>query len=179
MARAFRDGYPYGAPVEKTLHHHAALGKRVVLRQPPADRYAAGGAFELVNGARGSAYHHDGFWLGFEEVDFEALLDLGDILPVRSISCGFLQNYNRWIFLPTELEFAVSTDGDEFRVVGTQTPDVSPDILQEFTQDVSVELEAFVTRYIRIHARNRGTCPPGHPGAGGKAWLFVDEIQVR
>ncbi len=178
-ARAFRDGYPYGAPVEKTLHHHAALGKRVVLRQPPADRYAAGGAFELVNGARGSAYYLDGFWLGFEEVDFEALLDLGDILPVRSISCGFLQSYNRWIFLPPELEFAVSTDGDEFRVVGTQTPDVSPDLLQEFTQDISVELEAFVTRYIRIHARNRGTCPPGHPGAGGKAWLFVDEIQVR
>jgi hypothetical protein len=23
-----------------------------------------------------------------------------------------------------------------------------------------------------------GTCPPGHVGAGGKAWLFADEIIV-
>jgi len=34
-------------------------------------------------------------------------------------------------------------------------------------------------RYVRVHAVNRRTCPPGHPGAGGKAWLFADEIVVE
>ena len=27
-------------------------------------------------------------------------------------------------------------------------------------------------------ARNIGTCPEGHPGAGEKAWLFTDEIII-
>jgi hexosaminidase len=34
-------------------------------------------------------------------------------------------------------------------------------------------------RYITIKAKNVGVCPPDHPGAGGKAWLFVDEITVN
>jgi len=28
-------------------------------------------------------------------------------------------------------------------------------------------------------AKNRGVCPAWHPGAGQKAWLFVDEIAVE
>ncbi|MFH0992637.1 MAG: hypothetical protein V1799_21785 [bacterium] len=34
-------------------------------------------------------------------------------------------------------------------------------------------------RHFRIRAKNIGVCPEGHPGAGGKAWLFLDEIVVR
>ena len=31
-------------------------------------------------------------------------------------------------------------------------------------------------RYIRLVARNVGTCPAGHVGLGEKAWLFADEL---
>jgi hexosaminidase len=34
-------------------------------------------------------------------------------------------------------------------------------------------------RYIRVVAKNLGTCPPGHPGSGKKSWLFVDEVTVE
>jgi hypothetical protein len=34
-------------------------------------------------------------------------------------------------------------------------------------------------RYIRVKAKNVGVCPEWHHGAGGKAWLFVDEIIVE
>ena len=33
-------------------------------------------------------------------------------------------------------------------------------------------------RYIRVFAKNIGTCPKGHPGYGVKAWLFTDEIMA-
>jgi hypothetical protein len=33
-------------------------------------------------------------------------------------------------------------------------------------------------RYLRITAENQKVCPPWHPSAGGKAWLFMDEIIV-
>jgi hypothetical protein len=34
-------------------------------------------------------------------------------------------------------------------------------------------------RYVRVRAKNVGVCPAWHPGAGGKAWIFVDEIIVE
>ncbi|HMU70469.1 MAG TPA: hypothetical protein PKC38_10680, partial [Chitinophagales bacterium] len=34
-------------------------------------------------------------------------------------------------------------------------------------------------RYVRIIANNIGTIPQGNPGAGNKAWLFVDEVHIR
>ena len=46
-------------------------------------------------------------------------------------------------------------------------------------RDLTVATGRGEARYVRIVARNVGTCPPWHPGAGGKAWLFVDEIIVE
>ena len=35
------------------------------------------------------------------------------------------------------------------------------------------------TRYIKVKAESIKKCPEWHPGAGGKAWLFIDEIVVE
>jgi hexosaminidase len=34
------------------------------------------------------------------------------------------------------------------------------------------------SRFIKVVAKNYGLIPDGKPGAGNKAWLFADEIQV-
>jgi hexosaminidase len=34
-------------------------------------------------------------------------------------------------------------------------------------------------RYIRVSAKNLGTCPKGHSGEGQPAWIFADEIIVN
>ena len=34
-------------------------------------------------------------------------------------------------------------------------------------------------RYIKIKAENYGVCPDWHLGAGGKTWIFVDEITIK
>ena len=33
-------------------------------------------------------------------------------------------------------------------------------------------------RYVRVHAYNLGKIPAWHPGAGGDAYIFVDEILI-
>jgi hypothetical protein len=57
--------------------------------------------------------------------------------------------------------------------------------------DVSEKLEGVVTkefvksfppknaRYVRIRALNFGKIPAWHPGSGGDAWTFVDEIIIE
>ena len=34
-------------------------------------------------------------------------------------------------------------------------------------------------RFVRLLAENLGICPDWHKGAGGKAWLFIDEITIN
>jgi len=40
-------------------------------------------------------------------------------------------------------------------------------------------LDGIEARFIKVFAKNMGTCPPWHIGAGGKAWVFIDEITVE
>jgi hexosaminidase len=46
-------------------------------------------------------------------------------------------------------------------------------------KDIPVEVGGVAGRYVRVTAKTIGTCPAWHPGAGGKAWIFMDEIFVE
>ncbi|MCX6169376.1 MAG: hypothetical protein NTX65_08550 [Ignavibacteriales bacterium] len=45
--------------------------------------------------------------------------------------------------------------------------------------DFSLSFDKTKIRYIKVIAKNVGRCPAWHPGAGGKSWIFVDEIIVE
>jgi hexosaminidase len=34
-------------------------------------------------------------------------------------------------------------------------------------------------RFMRVRAANPGPLPAWHPGAGGKAWVFLDEVVIK
>ncbi len=46
-------------------------------------------------------------------------------------------------------------------------------------EECKVNFENQKAQFIRFKAKNIGVCPPWHDGAGGKAWLFVDEMVVE
>jgi alpha-L-fucosidase len=142
-------------------------------------RYTGGGDDAVADGLRGSADFSDGLWQGYEGDDFIATLDLGQVRPVREISAGFLQDQARWIFMPVQVEFSVSDNGTDFRkaaFAGNTTPEKYEDaIINDFSSG-PLEMNA---RYVRVHAKNRATCPSWHTGAGSKSWIFVDEIVIE
>ncbi len=178
-ARAFRKGEPYGEAAEQQVIAHAALGKKVTLAHPFSTKYPAGRDQALCDGLIGSSNFRDGFWQAFAGDDLEAVIDLGKVQPVNAVRIRFLQNVNSWIFLPERVEIALSEDGGEFSVVaelGHRISQQSPDaVIQEFGTSVGGK-EA---RFVRVTAKNIGICPDWHAGAGGKAWIFADEITVR
>ena len=47
-----------------------------------------------------------------------------------------------------------------------------------FTKNFVKTIASQSARYIRIRAVNFGKIPAWHPGSGGDAWIFVDEIIV-
>jgi hexosaminidase len=177
-AQAFRDGRPYGAETSRDLVKHAGTGKSVVLASPSSPKYTGGGPGALTDGVKGSTSFGDGFWQGFEGDDLVATVDLGEPTSIRSIGTGFLENVASWIFFPTRVEYSVSVDGREFRPVATIENDEPPMRQDARRREVTRELSEVEARYVCVRATNVGNCPDWHPGAGGKAWIFADEIVI-
>jgi arylsulfatase len=156
---------------------HSAVSASVTLTTPPSPTYPGQGPSSLTDGKLGSRDHHDGRWLGFEADDLEAVIDLGKARKVSRIGLDCLRAQISWIFLPQSVEFAVSEDGNDWETVHQAPVVLEPDP-RTATLRIEAEVHAGPVRYLRVRARNLGQCPEWHPGAGGKAWLFVDEIVV-
>ncbi|MCD6347789.1 MAG: hypothetical protein J7L96_10250, partial [Bacteroidales bacterium] len=56
--------------------------------------------------------------------------------------------------------------------------DLSDNLKGAFIKEFKLDVWR-TARYIRIKAKNRGVCPVWHKGAGGKAWLFADELIIE
>ncbi len=155
-----------------------AVGCEIEVTFPCSPRYQAGGPAALIDGLRGTSAH-ERFWQGFEARDLEAVIDLGASRSLSQIGAGFMQKPAYWIFFPTEVSFAVSTDGTEYETVARfQLPPATP--ASDFAiETVTHGASGREARFVRVRARNVGQCPFWHQGAGGDAWIFADEIFVR
>lgn len=164
------------ADVHRRLHDWA-----VELRHAYNPQYHAGGPAGLVDGLRGSANWRLGDWQGYQGSDFEATLDLGEVRRITRLSSGYLQDARAWIWMPVEVEYALSSDGERFEVVGRVGHDIDPtDVETVHLRDFELALAKRPRAgWVRVRAINYGTIPDWHPGAGNQAFVFVDEIEVE
>ena len=178
-AGAFEGGRLQGKITETRFAAHKAMGRPVKLAFPYKERYKGGGEIGLTDGLRGALSHTDGRWQGFEGDDLIAEIDLGRRQKISRITAGFLQNIDSWIFFPVSVEFAVSGDGREYRTVSEIANDVSQQSAGALLKEFAANPPGLKARFIRVRAKSVGVCPDGHPGKGGKAWIFADEIIVE
>jgi hypothetical protein len=150
----------------------------VLYAEPPVC-YDGGGEGALTNGVRGSFAFNDGNWQGFRGRDFEATLDLGTPVPIRSISTTHLQNTYSWIFFPTRVEFFVGDDTTSLASVAVferpATGEHDGPSIVEFHQ----RFRELSGRYVMVKGTNVGVCPAWHIGKGEPAWVLIDEIVVE
>jgi hypothetical protein len=177
-AVAYIDGQRLGY-LERYFEISKTTGRYVEYKQAYSAKYNAGLKEGLVDGILASSDFRDEKWQGFEGRDFDVTVYLSEITKVTEVTLHFLSNPEAWIFLPEEIKIMWSPNGkDYFDFSGITEQLVSQN---GEPQKVKFEFrnEGVNARYIRIVAKNIGVCPEGHPGAGGKAWLFTDEIIVR
>ncbi|MCB0283466.1 MAG: sulfatase-like hydrolase/transferase [Calditrichaeota bacterium] len=155
---------------------HLAVGAKVQLEKMYSRKYSAGGESGLVDGRRGTTDFTDGLWQGFEKDDIIAILDLGKVMDIKKLRAGFLQSQDAWIFLPHNVLFFVSKDGTDYQRVGAHSSNESNYSAGAKVVDAQADFNPVAARYIKVHAENRQYCPEWHHGAGGKAWIFCDEI---
>lgn len=176
-AAAFHPGNGASFPVEAVFHKIEG-GRSIVLSSEYANQYSAGGEGALIDYLRGGNDFRTGLWQGFRE-DLEAVVDLGEIKELKKVGAGFLQDIRSWIWMPKEIEMALSTDGRNFRTVAKFASEVPDDQEGSIVRDYVQELSRQKARYVRLRAQNYGVCPDWHLGAGGKTWIFADEIIIE
>ena len=92
---------------------------------------------------------------------------------------GCHQDVRSWIFYPKQVEYWTSNDDINYDYQGKVFANFSDKIEGSFQKDFTIKLKELKARYIKIKAKNYGVCPEWHLGAGGKTWVFVDEITIK
>lgn len=162
--------------VNQSFLFNKATGKKVSITIPPNSKYPGqGGAFSLVNGVysqKGLSYPD---WLGWVGDDLEATIDFGKAISFDSVRIHTLDQNGSWIYLPQYAEVLTSNDGNNFTSVSKSSTFVGDTLTMGW---INIPTPKQSARFIKVVAKNYGLIPDGKPGAGNKAWLFADEIQV-
>ena len=155
-----------------------SAGRNIKIKYPYSNQYEAGGDIALIDLQRGNDNFRVGMWQGYYGVDVDVTIDLGEMTDITRLAGSFLQDQRSWIFMPESVEFFVSKDGKNFKLVGEVENEVSQEaedaVIQEL--DIRKKLQA---RYVRMVAKNPGLCPDWHVGAGEKSWIFCDEVVIE
>lgn len=162
----------------RSVVHKIQSDKDIQILSRCSSQYTAGGPEGLIDGRRGGINWRTGGWQGYQNTDFEAVVDLRELRAISKIGAGFCQDARSWIWMPTEVEFAVSADGVHFEDVGIEQTPVEERDMKVQVWDCELPFHG-KARYIRIRARNIGPIPDWHPGAGYPGFIFIDEIWVE
>lgn len=162
------------------LKAHLALGRTVVASAAKASPRKPGssGNLSLTDGLLASPEARDDAWQGYEGADAEWTIDLGRLQPVQRITAGFLSATANRVFLPVQVRFAVSADGQQFTEIGTAAEPVPTADLPALRKVYSATARQ-KARYVRVSAQNVGRIPQWSSSKGGPAWIYADEITVE
>lgn len=165
-------------PSDRTIGMHKGVGKKVIYNKQPADAYLGTvGEATLVDGLTGSTRHNDGFLQGFNNEDFDIIIDMGDRETINSVEGSFLQSVGTWVYLPTEMVVSMSDDMKTWKEAGRATHSIDPRTTQVVRHTFRVDPKTDA-RYIRIIGVNKET-EKGLPGEGTINWIFADEIFIN
>ncbi|HSN59446.1 MAG TPA: chitobiase/beta-hexosaminidase C-terminal domain-containing protein, partial [Ferruginibacter sp.] len=151
-----------------------ASGKKIILTNAPEKKYAGSGGFTLVDGVQNTfGMNRATQFLGFTGKDLEAVIDLGKSEPIDEIILHAFEQTGSWIYRPASVSFYSSDNGSDFVLLQ------AIEKLEEKRHLQYSCRKKTTARFIKIMAKNYGVIPPGLPGSGNAAWLFVDEIEVK
>jgi len=177
-AFSHKEGEPE-SPIITAEFRKIPPGRTIALLSTYSPQYSAGGDMALIDYIRGPENFRTGAWQGYEGQNLEAVVDLGGLQEIHSLSAGFLQDPGSWIFMPEYVEFSISNDGKTFIPVGRVNNNISQRDNDIVIKEFKINVYPKQVRYIKVFAKSVIDCPDWHKGAGGKAWLFVDEIMIQ
>lgn len=165
VAGVFRDGVLQGSPTEKKVDYHLAINKPIHFNSKLYNGYMAGGVGALLDGYRGGPTYLDGRWQGYLD-NLDCVIDMERPTDIHKISVRFMQLIGPGVYQPSEVEFEVSNDGQNYISIGKVATTIAVDDADLGFQEYTVEGN-WKGSYIRVKAQRPN-----------KGFIFADEIVV-
>ncbi len=150
----------------------------LTLKHPYSPTYSAEGPKSLIDDLTGGENFRNGLWQGFQAVNLEATVDLNATQKVKSIQIRCLQDAGSWVWMPIEVIFETSVDGQNWNKLGVEKSPIALTDNASQAYTFTIAADGTPVRYVRITGVNLGRCPDWHLGAGGNAWIMADELNV-
>jgi hexosaminidase len=168
------DGRRLPNTISQRFQLNKATGKKITLEKAPSKSYPGNGPFTLVDGILNEkGMDKSKEFLGFSGDDCLATIDLGTEQSISFVKVHYLHQPSSWIWQPAAVVISVSSNGADYNTVALSNPTIANNMaICEFLQPVTA-------KFIKIQVTQAGIIPAGNPGAGTKAWLFVDELEVN
>ena len=179
-ARVISDDDFYGFTNFKKCH--VSQFNEVSYKTEPSKKYPGQSKLSLVDGLEGIAGDWNKNWVGFQGEVFDFTANLVKPMEITQFKIGFMQCQSSWIFLPYSIDLFTSIDGKNFTWQENFTNPTNPDLknYEEERVEYIINLdEAIKATHIKLITKPLQKCPKWHPGAGSKAWMFMDEIVVE
>jgi len=158
------------------LNFNKATGKEITLSQPPSESAAGKGAFTLNNGIISRNGGRGPETVGYEGSDVEATIDLGAAQQINNVVVHALNTGGTYIYPPKAVEVYGSADGKTFKPLGIAD---SASQIAGPKAIMKVDFAPATIRFVKVAVKNTQTVPEGKRGAGEKAWMYLDEIEVN
>ena len=82
--------------------------------------------------------------------------------------------------MPTKVDYFISNDNINFTLIETIENTLDPKKPENTIRAFETHLkENKKARFVKIIAKNFGKLPDWHQGAGGDAFIFIDEITIK
>ncbi len=173
-AAVFDDKDKLGKTFVQSVNLHKAFGKQISMNVEPNKSYPGKGKKGLVNGILGSSQRfNDKEWLGFAGDDLEITIDLGESTDINTIETRFFNTNGDWVYAPKDVRISFETP------LGIKTSMIRIQDRESSVVNLKAEFENVASQKITLTIPNYGIIPEGNPGAGSKAWTFIDEIIVN
>jgi len=144
----------------------------------PSEKYPGEEKNSLINLKKGSEVFSDGRWVGFEGVDTELIVDLGDTQQVKNIVVGTLKDPNSYIFSATGIVVSTSIDGSSYQAFAKKDFGKPVPSLNGEVKNIVLDGDEVNARFIKINIEALKENPDWHAVPGAKCWLFLDEVIV-
>ncbi|MFM7053611.1 MAG: beta-N-acetylhexosaminidase, partial [Bacteroidota bacterium] len=173
------DSLIYPTPVVQDFTYHLGVEAEVKWEQGPSAKYPAEGLNSVVNGIKGDLNLSKN-WMGAEGTDMSFVLEWKEPRFMSTVDLKYFHAPQSWVFLPDSVEVFGSADGKTFKPLATVPVGTLGE--PENPKAVRNAVAAFTGQYlrkIRVVTHSILKCPEGHVAAGEKAWVFMDECQIK
>lgn len=165
--------------VVKPFSKNVATTKKIKLLTAPEKRFIPFGEKVLTDGLRGGNKYDNGAWVGYNEGNIEMIIDLKDKQIFNVVTIGNLINKGLWIFAAKSVEIYSSNDDSNYTLLAKKELFDEQQInIEDGIINHTIPFKKTEARYVKMIIERVKTLPKWHPGKGGNAYLFIDEVMI-